>query len=43
MNEIEKMIDPNVNSSQIGMISKKEKKKILFSLKASMDQFDYSD
>ena len=42
-NEIEKMIDPNVNSSQIAMISKKEKKKILFSLKASMDQFDYSD
>lgn len=43
MNEIEKMIDPNVNSSQIAMISKIEKRKILLLLKKIMEQLNYSD
>ncbi len=43
MNEIEKIINPNVNSSQIAMISKVEKRKILLSLKKIMEQLNYLD
>ena len=43
MNEIEKMIDSKVNSSQIAMISKIEKRKIFLLLKKTMEQFNYID